>query len=208
MIIIIDYGLGNLGSIKNAFDKLNIPAQISGSPDAVKEANILILPGVGAAGQGMRNLRRNGLDKTLIDEINKGKPFLGICLGMQLLFERSEEGNSKCLGILKGKVIKFQKERKIPQIGWNEIRIKNYESRIKNQLFNKIPDNSYFYFVNSYYCMPEDKSIIVAQTQYEEKFPSVIIKDNIIATQFHPEKSGSVGFQLLENFARGIKNVN
>ena len=208
MIIIIDYGLGNLWSIKNAYDKLNIPAQISGSPDAVKEANILILPGVGAAGQGMRNLRRNGLDKTLIDEINKGKPFLGICLGMQLLFERSEEGNSKCLGILKGKVIKFQKERKIPQIGWNEIRIKNYEKRIKNKLFNKIPDNSYFYFVNSYYCMPEDKSIIVAQTQYEEKFPSVIIKDNIIATQFHPEKSGSVGFQLLENFARGIKNVN
>ncbi len=164
MIVIIDYGLGNLASVKNALDKLGIKNIISGDFSVIKKAKALILPGVGSAGQGMKNLKKTGLDKVITGEINKGKPFLGICLGMQLLFDSSEEGNVNCLGILKGKVLKFKKKRKIPQIGWNQI----------------IPDNNFFYFVNSYYCQPERLSIIAGESNYGEKFASVVVKNNII----------------------------
>lgn len=194
MIVIIDYGLGNLASVKNAFDKLGIPVEISGIPDVLKKAGALILPGVGAAGQGMENLKKKGLDKVIIEELTKGKPFLGICLGMQLLFEKSEEGQTACLGIFKGTVRKYKKEKKIPQIGWNSVKTTG------NKLFKDIPNNSYFYFVNSFYCQPEDSSITLAKSEYGEKFASVVIKDKIVGIQFHPEKSGEVGFQLLKNF--------
>lgn len=200
MIVVIDYGLGNLASVSNALDRLGIANRVSGDQDEIRKAGSLILPGVGAAGKGMKNLEKRGLDIIITDEINKGKPILGICLGMQLLFENSEEGNIKCLGILKGKVVKFRKERKVPQIGWNEVGVKNNESGIRNNLFNYIPDSSYFYFVNSYYCLPEDKTIIIGESEYGEKYPSLIIKDNIIATQFHPEKSGCVGMKFLSNW--------
>ena len=202
MIVVIDYGIGNIASITNALNRLNIPAVISRSISTIEKADCLILPGVGAAGEGMRNLQKSGLDKVIKKEIIKGKKFLGICLGMQLLFERSEEGNVECLGLLKGRVKKFKRERKVPQIGWNQVRIKNAELGIKNKLFNKISDNSYFYFVNSFYCTPEDKSLIVGETEYGEKFASVIIKNNIIATQFHPEKSGILGIKLLNNIIK------
>ena len=202
MIAVIDYGIGNLASITNALNRLNIPAVISRSISTIEKADCLILPGVGAAGEGMRNLPKSGLDKVIKNEIIKGKKFLGICLGMQLLFERSEEGNVECLGLLKGRVKKFKRERKVPQIGWNQVRIKNAELGIKNKLFNKISDKSYFYFVNSFYCTPEDKSLIVGETEYGEKFASVIIKNNIIATQFHPEKSGILGIKLLNNIIK------
>jgi len=202
MIAVIDYGIGNLASITNALNRLNIPAVISRSISTIEKADCLILPGVGAAGEGMRNLQKSGLDKVIKKEIIKGKKFLGICLGMQLLFERSEEGNVECLGLLKGRVKKFKRERKVPQIGWNQVRIQNSEFRIQLKLFNKISDNSYFYFVNSFYCTPEDKSLIVGETEYGEKFASVIIKNNIIATQFHPEKSGILGIKLLNNIIK------
>ena len=202
MIVVIDYGIGNIASITNALNRLNIPAVISRSISTIEKADCLILPGVGAAGEGMRNLQKSGLDKVIKKEIIKGKKFLGICLGMQLLFERSEEGNVECLGLLKGRVKKFKRERKVPQIGWNQVRIKNAELGIKNKLFNKISDKSYFYFVNSFYCTPEDKSLIVGETEYGEKFASVIIKNNIIATQFHPEKSGILGIKLLNNIIK------
>lgn len=208
MIAIIDYGIGNLASITNALNRLKIESIITSNRDEMEKAAGFILPGVGAAGEGMKNLKERKLDKILTQEIKNGKPFLGICLGMQLLFEKSEEGNVFCLGILKGKVKRFQKEKKIPQIGWNavkykisKIKNKKYKLNIKN-LTTKIPDNSYFYFVNSFYCEPEDKSIIAAETIYGEKFTSVIIKDNIYATQFHPEKSGRAGMQLLLNFTQ------
>ena len=199
MIVVIDYGIGNIASITNALNRLNIPAVISRSISTIEKADCLILPGVGAAGEGMRNLQKSGLDKVIKKEIIKGKKFLGSCLGMQLLFERSEEGNVECLGLLKGRVKKFKRERKVPQIGWNQVRIKNAELGIKNKLFNKISDKSYFYFVNSFYCVPEDKSLIAGETEYGEKFASMIVKDNLVATQFHPEKSGRVGFQLVQN---------
>lgn len=199
MIAIIDYGIGNLASVINTLNRLKIRAKISSEPREIKNADALILPGVGAAGEGMKNLKKKNLDKLLVGEINRGKPFLGICLGMQLLFENSEEGNAECLEVLKGKVRRFKKERKIPQIGWNEVKIRNPKFEIRN-LFRNIPDKSYFYFVNSYYCELEDKSIIAAETVYGEKFPSVVIQKNIVATQFHPEKSGKAGMQFLKNW--------
>lgn len=198
MITIIDYGIGNLGSLVNVFKRLDVPAVISADKQMIQKAKLLILPGVGAAGEGMKNLRERRLDTVIRQEIIRGKPFLGICLGMQLLFNNSEEGNVECLGILKGKVVRFRKEKKIPQIGWNTGKFSNLEEK----LFDRIPDNSYFYFVNSYYCKPADKSIVIGESDYGEKFASIIVKDNIIATQFHPEKSGTVGFQLLKNIIK------
>lgn len=197
MIGIIDYGLGNLTSVKNALDKLNVPNFISDNPLALKKATGLILPGVGAAGAGMKNLITKGLDQFLIDEIKKGKPFLGTCLGMQLLFEFSEEGDTKCLGILKGQVKKFTGNLKIPEMGWNNVKIANP----KSQILNEINDQSYFYFVNSFYCKPDEKEIISGITNYGISFTSVIERDNIFATQFHSEKSGDTGLKVLKNFA-------
>jgi glutamine amidotransferase len=203
MIVIIDYGLGNLGSVKNTLDKLGVDSMISKSKKDIVKADGLILPGVGSARQGMKNLKNRKIDKILFNEIKKGKPFLGICLGMQLLFSESKEGNSKCLNVIEGTVKEFNSEVKVPQIGWNEIKIKNLKLRVKN-LFNKIPDKSSFYFVNSYYCEPKDKSIIVGETEYGVNFCSILIKDNIIATQFHPEKSGQVGLQFIKNWIKII----
>lgn len=197
MIAVIDYGIGNLGSVANLLTKLGKDYQISSDADVVRKADVLILPGVGAAGKGMKGLKNRNLDTLLIEEIMRGKSFLGICLGMQLLFERSEEGNIECLGILKGKVKKFRQEKKVPQIGWNQMKFSN-----KQKLFKNVPDNSYFYFVNSFYCIPEDKSLIAGETEYGEKFASMIVKDNIAATQFHPEKSGLLGFKLLKNIIK------
>jgi len=203
MIVIIDYGLGNLGSVKNTLDNLGASSMISKSKIDIEKADALILPGVGSAKQGMENLKKAGLDKILIEEIKKGKPFLGICLGMQLLFSKSEEGDVKCLNVVDGKVKMFSNKLKIPQIGWNEVRIKNSELRVKN-LFNKIPNNSSFYFVNSFYCLPDDKSIVVGETEYEINYCSVLLKNNITATQFHPEKSGQVGQQFIKNWIKLI----
>lgn len=200
MIVIIDYGVGNLASVKNALDKLGVKSKISNNPDIIKKAETLILPGVGAAGQGMKNLKETGLDKIIIEEIKTGKRFLGICLGMQLLFEKSEEGDVKCLGILKGSVKKFKKMKKVPQIGWNQVDIKK-----ESKLFKNINDKSYFYFVNSFYCSPGDKQVVIGSTIYGENFASIIEKENVIGVQFHPEKSGPVGFKLLENFVKGEK---
>lgn len=196
MIAIIDYGLGNLTSVKNMLDALTVPSVITDKKTDIEKASGIIFPGVGAAGAGMINLRKKKLDKVLIDQIQKGKPFLGTCLGMQLLFEFSEEDNTSCLGIFKGKVKRFTSKVKIPEIGWNTVRIKNYESRI----MKNIREESYFYFVNSFYCVPKDKSIIAGETEYGTLFPSVIENNNIFATQFHSEKSGKNGLKLMKNF--------
>ena len=198
-IVIIDYGLGNLGSVKNTLNKLGVDSMISKSIDDIEKADALILPGVGSAKQGMENLKTQCLDKVLINEIKKGKPFLGICLGMQLLFSTSEEGNVKCLNVINGKVKKFNSELKVPQIGWNEVRIKSLELRVKN-LFKNVLDKSSFYFVNSFYCLPDDKSVIVGKTEYGINYCSVLLKNNITATQFHPEKSGQIGQQFIKNW--------
>jgi len=197
MIVIIDYGLGNLGSVKNTLDKLGVNSVISNSVKQIKAGSGLILPGVGSANQGMKNLKKARLDKVIIDEIKRGKPFLGICLGMQLLFSKSEEGNVRCLDIIEGEVKKFNSQLKVPQIGWNTV-----EQKTKNKLFKNIPKNSSFYFVNSYYCQSSDESVVVGISEYGINFCSVLIKKNITATQFHPEKSGQVGQQFIKNWLR------
>lgn len=205
MIVVIDYDIGNTGSVVNALNKLGIQNKISSDPVVLRKADALILPGVGNAQQGMENLKKRGLDNVIINEIKEGKPFLGICLGMQLLFEQSEEGNVACLGIYKGAVKKFQKEKKIPQIGWNSVKINKANTEI-NRLLQTIPDNSYFYFVNSYYCSPVDKSIIAGESNYGEEFASIVAQENVIGVQFHPEKSGKVGFTLLKDFVKNYVN--
>ncbi len=202
MIVVIDYDIGNTGSVVNALNKLGISNKISGDPTMLRKAKALILPGVGNARQGMENLKKRGLDKVIIKEIKKGKPLLGICLGMQLLFERSEEGNVACLGVYRGIVKKFRKEKKIPQIGWNNVKINDANIEAK-KLLSRIPDKSYFYFVNSFYCLPEDKSIIAGESNYGELFASIVVKEKVVGVQFHPEKSGKIGFTLLKDF---IKN--
>lgn len=196
MIAVIDYGLGNLASVANALEKLGIPYKISSDPAVLKKSQALILPGVGAAGQGMKNLKQRGLNKVIIDEVKNGKPIFGICLGMQLFLSSSEEGNIKCLDLIKGKVKKLKVKLKIPLIGWNNVGIMNYESRI----MKNVPNNSYFYFINSYVFVPEDESITTGTTDYEKTFCSVFEKDNIYGAQFHPEKSGDAGLKMLKNF--------
>lgn len=195
MITIIDYGLGNLASVANAFKKLEIPFEISSDVKVIKNAKLIILPGVGAAGQGMENLKAGQMDKVIIEQNKKGTPILGICLGMQLLFSLSEEGNVNCLGLVEGKVKKFGTDFKVPQIGWNQV-----EGKSGSILLKEIKDNSCFYFVNSYYCEPEDKSMVKGITNYNSEFCSVLERNNLYGVQFHPEKSGDVGLQLLKNF--------
>jgi len=203
MIVIIDYGLGNLGSVKNAFDKLNILSMVSSSVDEITKASGLILPGVGAAGEGMKNIKERALDSVIKQEVVKGKPILGICLGMQLLMSKSEEGNVDCLNIVEGTVKKFTISLKVPQIGWNTV-----QAGKGSKLFKDIPQNSYFYFVHSYYCFPMDKKITIGETEYGTKFCSILQKKNIFGVQFHPEKSGDSGLSLLKIFSEIVYENN
>ncbi|HWY79327.1 MAG TPA: imidazole glycerol phosphate synthase subunit HisH [Candidatus Sulfotelmatobacter sp.] len=199
MITVIDYGLGNLASVANALGKLEIPYRVLSDIDALENAKVLILPGVGAAGHGMENLKNLGMDKVLIEHAKKGTPILGICLGMQLLLSSSEEGNVTCLELLEGNVRKFNTSLKVPQIGWNQVECKN-----NSKLLKGINNNSSFYFVNSFYCDSKEESLIKGTTDYGITFCSVLEKDNLYGVQFHPEKSGDVGLQLLLNFWEAV----
>ncbi|PIV62839.1 imidazole glycerol phosphate synthase subunit HisH [Candidatus Roizmanbacteria bacterium CG01_land_8_20_14_3_00_33_9] len=194
MIVIIDYGLGNLGSVKNALDKLGVDSMVSKSVKDIEKATGLVLPGVGSATEGMKNLRKSGLNKVILKQIKLKKPILGICLGMQLLFFLSEEGNTECLNVIEGKVKKFNNKLKVPQIGWNQVKQK------PSKLFLGIKDKSYFYFVHSYYCQASEEKIIIGSTEYGINFTSAIEDKNIFGVQFHPEKSGENGLKLLKNF--------
>ena len=199
MIAIIDYGAGNLQSVKKAFDFIGAESVITNDPKVILSADKILLPGVGSFGDAMDSMRKNGLVETVKECALSGKPFLGICLGLQLLFEESEESPGvKGLGIFKGKFKKFSSDMglKIPHIGWNSL-----ETKQKNTLFKDIPENSYVYFVHSYYLHAEDENDIATVTNYGIDFHSAVGKNNIFATQFHPEKSGDVGLQILRNFA-------
>ena len=200
MITVIDYGLGNLASVATTLEKLRIPYQVSDDIAVIKNAQGLILPGVGAAGQGMSNLKKRGLDTVLQKQSEVGAPILGICLGMQLLLSSSEEGCVPCLNLIKGKVKKFERGLRVPQIGWNQV-----EKNANSLLLKDIKNKSDFYFVNSYHCNPDDKTVIKGLTNYGVTFCSVLEKNNLYGVQFHPEKSGIVGFELLKNFIRIVK---
>ena len=191
MIAIIDYGAGNLNSVKNAFDFLGEESVIVSTPEAIDNANRIVLPGVGSFGFMMESLEKKKLIEPIKRAIARGVPFFGICLGLQILFEESEESKGvRGFGIFKGKVIKFQ-NGKVPQIGWNRI-------TSKNEFF----EPGYAYFVNSYYVLPEDKNVITTTTDYFGEFASSIQYKNITAVQFHPEKSGEFGIEI---FRRWLK---
>ncbi len=211
-ITLIDYGMGNLRSVAKALEQVGGQIRLTSSPTTLRKASKCVVPGVGAFGDAMRELKRRKLLEPLRDYLQSGRPFLGICLGLQLLFEESEEGeNYKGLGIFKGKVIRFSSKLqaessklslKIPHIGWNQIRwkVEGGRSKEKCPLLKGIPDGSYFYFVHSYYVEPKESNIIAATTEYGTEFTSMIWKENVFATQFHPEKSQKVGLRLLKNF--------
>jgi glutamine amidotransferase len=193
MICIINYGSGNLRSIYNGFRKIGQNPIVSDDISKIKEADALVLPGVGAFGSAMDNL--DIYKSTILDHVDDGKPFLGICLGLQVLLSESEEClDTRGLDIFSGNVLRFPVGRKIPHMGWNRLDI-NKDCPILNGI-----KDDYFYFVHSYYANPEDKDIIVATTDYGFDVPAVLNRDNVFATQFHPEKSGDVGLKILSNF--------
>lgn len=204
MIVIVDYGMGNLRSVEKGFQKVGVDARVTGTPRDIEDASGIVLPGVGAFRDCMRNLTASSLIDSIIRSIEKGKPYLGICLGLQILFSESEEfGLTKGLGLLKGKVIRFKFDNhdlKIPHMGWNSIRIKKRPPVLKD-----IEDGSFFYFVHSYYVVPEDGTVISTTTDYGLEFTSMVWKDNIFATQFHPEKSQSLGLKILKSFGEFVE---
>ena len=198
MIAIIDYDAGNIKSVEKAMQLLGQEVIITRDRETIMNADKVILPGVGAFGDAMSKLRQYGLDEVIRDVTAKGTPFLGICLGLQLLFERSDETpDVEGLGILKGEILRIPDKEglKIPHMGWNNIKVKE-----DSRLFKGLPENPYVYFVHSYYLQADDEDIVAATTEYGVKIHAAVEKDNIFACQFHPEKSSTVGLQILKNF--------
>ena len=197
-LVIVDYGAGNLRSVARAVAHGGGEPVITSEPRDVIAAEALIVPGVGAAADTMRNLRQRGLLEPIREYIASGRPFLGVCMGQQALFDVSEEGGEHpCLGVLPGRVLRLPGGLKVPHMGWNQVRILR-----PHPIFDGIDDGSYFYFVHSYYPQPQDPSVVIGETEYGVTFPSVVARDNIVATQFHPEKSGAAGLRMYENFLR------
>ena len=199
MIAIIDYKAGNLTSVARALDQLGYENEITDDPDTILSAERMIFPGVGAAKATMENLQKRSLDDVLCKFYESGRPMLGICIGIQILFEHSEEEDTDCLGLLHGSVKKYPKHNglKVPQIGWNEV------AQVRpHKVFEGVPNPAHFYFVNSYYPVPDMKDAVIGQTVYGIEFCSAIAYENIVATQFHLEKSGRVGLKMLDNFLK------
>ena len=203
MIAIIDYDAGNLTSVARALTHLGYPNEITAVPETILAADCVIFPGVGAAKATMATLRQRGLDEVLTDVYRRGTPMLGICIGIQILFEHSDEEDTECLGFLLGRVKKFPTSdasaassfNKVPQIGWNEV-----HQVQSHPIFEGIPNPAHFYFVNSYYPVPETDEAVIGKTAYGLEFCSALAHENLIATQFHLEKSGRVGLKMLRNF--------
>jgi glutamine amidotransferase len=198
-IAIIDYQMGNLRSVQKAFEQVGHSAAITSDPNELARADKIVLPGVGAFGDAMAELERRDLVQPIKDSIGSGKPFLGICLGLQLLFDVGYEGGKFAgLGVLRGKVVRFDlpHEFKVPHMGWNRGAIKR-----RAPLLEGIADGAFFYFVHSYYVVPEDAGLVAIETEYSHPFCAAIWHHNVFATQFHPEKSQSDGLRMLKNFA-------
>ena len=195
-VVIVDYGAGNLRSVARAVAHQGYEPLVSCDPRAVDAAAVLILPGVGAAADTMRNLRQGGLVQPLREYIASGRPFLGVCMGQQALLSISEEGGEHaCLDIIPGRVRRLPGGLKVPHMGWNQVR-----QRSLHPVFEGIDDGAYFYFVHSYYPDPDDPEVVIGETDYGVTFASVLARDNLVATQFHPEKSGSAGLRFYKNF--------
>jgi imidazole glycerol-phosphate synthase subunit HisH len=196
-VAIIDYGVGNLRSVEKAFCAVGVDAVVTADKETIREAERLVLPGVGAFSTCISELRRSGFADLVGERVQVGTPLLGVCVGMQMLFEESSEfGQSKGLGFLKGRVRRFGGGLNVPHVGWNQV-----SPTAINPLFTGIPADSFFYFVHSYYCEPAEEITTVGQTDYGVRFASVVVKQNICGVQFHPEKSQAAGLQLLKNFA-------
>ena len=197
MITIIDYGMANLGSVRKAFERVGAQVRISDKPEDLRDSTHIVLPGVGAFGDAMKNIRERGTDEAILEAVGEGIPFLGICLGLQVLFTESvEKGTHKGLDIFKGSVRLFT-EGLVPQIGWNQAHIRREDPIMKD-----IPDHSYFYFVHSYYVDPVEKADIITETDYHIDYASIVGRDNVWGIQFHPEKSQDKGLKILENFTK------
>ncbi|HIM55835.1 MAG TPA: imidazole glycerol phosphate synthase subunit HisH [Candidatus Latescibacteria bacterium] len=197
MIAVIDYGMGNLRSVEKAFQFLGFDAVITDRPEQAEGATHLVLPGDAAFGDAMRNLVELGWDDLILKGVEQGKPFLGICMGLQLMFDESEEGGKhRGLGMLPGRIVKFPATERVPQIGWNQIAIER-----SVEILDGVPEGSYFYFVHSYYVDAADADR-VATTEYGLEYTSIAARDNALGVQFHPEKSQQIGLRLLRNFAR------
>jgi glutamine amidotransferase len=199
MIAIIDYGMGNLRSVQKGFEKVGHQATITSDPEQVLTADKVVLPGVGAFEDAIAELRRRELVEPILKAIDSGKPFLGICLGLQLLFETSyENGQHKGLGVLAGDVVRFElpEEYSIPHMGWNQLQIRRPAPILKG-----IPESTHFYFVHSYYVVPRDPEMTAVEAEYGKPFCAMVWRDNLFATQFHPEKSQAWGLRMLKNFA-------
>lgn len=194
-VVVIDYGSGNLRSVSQALEKTGVHPEITDDPGSLLAAEAVILPGVGAGDAAMRALRERGLVEPLREYAASGRPFMGVCLGLQLLMDSTEEGEADCLGIVSGRTRKLPAGLKVPHMGWNIV-----ELRGSHALFDGIPEDSHFYFVHSYYAEPADRNLAAGITEYGTSFCSVLIRDNLVATQFHPEKSGALGLKIYENF--------
>jgi glutamine amidotransferase len=203
MIAIVDYGMGNLRSVEKGFKKVGVDAVVTSGPGIVDNATAVVLPGVGAFKDCIRNLTDLSLTESIVRSIEKGKPYLGICLGLQVLFSESEEfGTCRGLDIFRGRVLRFRIKEKVPHMGWNTIQIAK-----KPPILSEVPDNSYLYFVHSFYVAPDDAGVTATTTDYGVTFTSMIWKDNVFATQFHPEKSQELGLRILKGFGDFVKKA-
>lgn len=200
-IAIIDYGMGNLRSVEKAFTHVGVQAFVSSDETLLWEADALVLPGVGAFAACMKALAARGFDKLVRERARLGTPMLGLCVGMQMLFEESEEfGKSEGLGLLGGRVRRFSEDLILPQVGWNQVQ----QQRV-HPLFEGIEENTFFYFVHSYYCEPKDSENVIGVTEYGTTYASVVAQNHVCGAQFHPEKSQTAGLRLLSNFSRLAK---
>ncbi len=207
-VAVVDYGRGNLRSVQKALELVGLPARITRDPRDLSDAHAVVLPGVGAFRDCMNSLHSLGLVEPLLQSLQAGKPFLGICLGLQILFEESEEfGPAAGLGLLPGRVLRFPADQtemaglKVPHMGWNTVRLTR-----ESPLFRGIPAEAYFYFVHSYFVKPRDPAAVLGITEYGISFASVVHKDRLVATQFHPEKSQRAGLKFLANFGAWISH--
>ena len=194
MIALVDYGAGNLRSVQNALDTLEVESTIAASPKELAGAGAIIFPGVGAAAPAMAALRARGMDRALVDAIGRGTPFLGICLGLQLLFDRSDEDGAACLGVLGGLVERLSTKEKLPHVGWNTI-----DGVAPHRVLDGLEGEA-MYFTHSYVVVPKDGSLIAGQTTHGVPFVSAVALDRMVGVQFHPERSGAAGLNLLQNF--------